>query len=30
MKNDFMMDLVIVGGIILLFSLILKIIGVTF
>jgi len=30
MKNDFMMHLVIVGGIILVFSLILKIIGVTF
>jgi len=30
MKNDFLMHLVIVGGIILVFSLILKIIGVTF
>jgi len=30
MKNDFMIHLVIVGGIILVFSLILKITGVSF
>jgi len=30
MKNDFLRHLVIVGGIILVFSLILKIIGVSF
>jgi len=30
MKNNFMMHLVIVGGIIMFFSLVLKIIGVTF